>query len=302
MPITAEQREARRDHLGASDMPAILGVDPWRTAGDVYLSKVHDLADIDGREPIELGNDFEGPLVRWAARELGVEIRENVSIVSGEDPLFAANLDARAADPGVPLGVEAKFSGDGEDWGEEGTDQVPERVIVQGQTQMFCGELEVTWVPVLTVRFGRPKRLLYQVTRNEPLIEIIREEGRRFWEECVLPQMPPIDRLPSIETLKRVRRLEGEVVYVPEELVLEWDEIRQRRLDDKKAEEKALAKVLANLGDAEIGDFGDAARWFTYREQGKTYVPTKVLRNQHPDIYDKLKTETRYRVPRLQKR
>ncbi len=39
MPITNRQRKLRQDHIGSSDMAAILGVDPWRTAYDVWLEK-----------------------------------------------------------------------------------------------------------------------------------------------------------------------------------------------------------------------------------------------------------------------
>jgi len=46
MPITETQRLRRKKHIGASDAPAIVGVDHFRNIADVYYSKINDLDDI----------------------------------------------------------------------------------------------------------------------------------------------------------------------------------------------------------------------------------------------------------------
>lgn len=43
MPITQKQREFRRSHIGSSDIAAILGKDPYKTAYDVWLDKTGQL-------------------------------------------------------------------------------------------------------------------------------------------------------------------------------------------------------------------------------------------------------------------
>ena len=45
MPITSAQRLARRNHIGASDLPAIMGLDTFKTAADVWLEKRGMLID-----------------------------------------------------------------------------------------------------------------------------------------------------------------------------------------------------------------------------------------------------------------
>ena len=47
MPITDEQRERRKTRLGSTDIAAILGVDHFRTAYDVYLEKTDKLEEIE---------------------------------------------------------------------------------------------------------------------------------------------------------------------------------------------------------------------------------------------------------------
>ena len=69
MALTEVQRAARRHHLGSSDAAAILGLDPWRNAGDVYWSKVLDTADEESTA-MRAGNLLEGAICQFAAQEL----------------------------------------------------------------------------------------------------------------------------------------------------------------------------------------------------------------------------------------
>jgi len=39
MALTTEQREIRRRYLGSSDIAAIFGMSPWKSAYDVWLEK-----------------------------------------------------------------------------------------------------------------------------------------------------------------------------------------------------------------------------------------------------------------------
>ena len=43
MPLTAEQIEARMDTIGASDVPALMGFDPYKKVWDVWASKFNGL-------------------------------------------------------------------------------------------------------------------------------------------------------------------------------------------------------------------------------------------------------------------
>ncbi|HRR40229.1 MAG TPA: YqaJ viral recombinase family protein [Syntrophales bacterium] len=76
MPITETQREARRKHLGSSDVAAILGVDPFKNAYDVWLEKTGkvDSSDISS-EAAEIGNALETGILNLAERRLGKILR-----------------------------------------------------------------------------------------------------------------------------------------------------------------------------------------------------------------------------------
>ena len=66
MPITEAQRERRKKHLGSTDLPAILGVDPWRNAYDVWLEKTDKLEKGKEKNYQGAGHLFEEGVLRWA--------------------------------------------------------------------------------------------------------------------------------------------------------------------------------------------------------------------------------------------
>ena len=142
MPITAQQREERKAWLGSSDMAAIMGLDPWRTPADVWAEKTGRLEQQEETSVMRRGNLLEGAILNFAEQELG-KLTRNVRSTVPELHL-AANTDAVAdyGDPQNRLPVEAKSVGlwgdAGDDWGQEGTDEVPERVIVQCHVHMRC--------------------------------------------------------------------------------------------------------------------------------------------------------------------
>ncbi len=299
MPITEAQRQRRRDRIGSSDSAAICGVDPYRSAHDVYLSKVHDLEDIEGNAAIDIGNRFEAPLLAWAAEELGFEIEVNVG-VDGPDGLFAANLDAKVV--GKRVGIEAKTTSNAGEYGEPGTDQVPNRVIIQAHHQMMVAGLELVYVPVLLARFDRLHREMYVIERNDQVVDAITTRGKAFWTDHVAARVPPPDVVPSLDVVRRVRRVAGTEAIVPSKLAEDLEAAKAATRAAKKTEDEAKAAMLAAMGDCEAADCGDPKFWYTFLEQTRTSIDAKRLRVEHPRIANTFTKVSRFRVLRRSKR
>jgi len=266
MGISEAQRRARRTAIGSSDVPAILNLTPPGALG-IYLQKVLEVEPAKETLPMRLGNRFESAILQEAADRLGVEIQENVT-VQGPEPWLRANLDAIVI--GDDRHMEAKFSGMGTEFGEPGTDAVPERVLVQTAHQMLCRPSREVIVPVLLPRYGRARIELYSAPRNEGLIEVVFLLCRKFWEEHVLAGVPPEPFEgyggAALDVLKRVRRQPRSVATVDPALALAYQEAAAAETDAKKAKDGAQAKLLAAAGDAEALDFGDGKKVYTYYE------------------------------------
>ena len=76
MPITEEQRAQRQKHLGSSDMAAVMGLDSWSNAHDVWLDKTGKLDPEKDKAIFRRGNYLETALLAYAQDELGEMIIE----------------------------------------------------------------------------------------------------------------------------------------------------------------------------------------------------------------------------------
>lgn len=297
MPITDAQREQRRNFIGSSDMPAIMGVDSYRNAADVYYSKLGALDDNDDtNEAAKAGNYLEPAILAWASDELGVSIRRNQRRVQG---VFAANIDAMIV--GRPEALEAKTTGlynkmfFGEEWGEEDTAEVPPRVLIQTHHQMYVADLERVWVPALINGRGLQ---MFRIERDNDLIKRIEEVGVSFWNDHVMKGIPPTV-VPSMETLKRVMRVPEKVAAITPEALARYQAAKEAAKVAEAAAKAAQAALIAELGDAEQGEC--EAGIVTYFEQGRAGIDTKALKERYPDVAAAVTKETRFRVLREKK-
>lgn len=307
MPITAEQRRQRQRYLCASDTPVILGVSPYKkTPGDIYFSKVYDLPETDEPEDFKTtGNLLEDPLLTWAAEHLGVSIIRNQWRVAQEGAgagIFAAHPDAIVQ--GKPEGLEAKYANAamGEDYGDEGTDSIPAHVVVQAQHQMYAARLERVWVPVALAGFSLQFKL-FSVPRDDELIDQIVTQGMEWWNRHIIAKVPPDgEEAPPMDLLKRIRREPKSVVDLPsdaEQLIFEYQQLGYQTKENDDARDELKAKIVNLLGEAEAGRLADG-RMVTFLEQScPPRTDTKLLRAEHPDLYEKYVTQGTTRVLRI---
>lgn len=253
--ITAEQRQRRRQGIGASDSAAIiLGDDGFRTVLDVYAEKVFELPD-ETNDQREAGNILEPAIRELAARKLGVPIRPSPqTFVHPTRPWMLAHLDGEVADGGV---FEAKAL----DWrkakllGAEGTDQCLRQHLVQVQHQ-----LEVTGKPWGHVGYlvGPYDLRLYLVVRDEELGGMIAETVGRFWHENVLARIPPEVESGEAQLRYNARAFATgtrEVLYADpgtraEEALRDLARARAATRAAKEVERLAAARVQTLMGNA----------------------------------------------------
>lgn len=294
MPITEHQRSLRHKHIGSSDVPAILGISPWKTRNDVYWEKVTPPeTQPEATAPMQMGNFLEGPLLEYAAAELGVKLLRNQFRVSpgADGGILAANFDALVQ--GKRWEVEAKYIGPNSfgEWGEPGTDEVPTHVAAQVQEQMYVGDLEIAWIPVFVAGF-RAERRMYRVPRDPEIIGDLVGELVRFWQDHVIARLPPDPSTPPpLESLVRRLRNPGSVMDLPAE-ANDWVELYEEASKNCRAAEEtkdgAKRALLAMLGDAESGRLTDG-RLLAFRSQnGQRQCNLDRLQREHPDIYQEL--------------
>jgi predicted phage-related endonuclease len=260
----------RRDVLGASDAPAIVGVDPFRTAGDLWAEKTGRIASggEEDRSPVNpraLGSALEPLLLHAAGLELGVPLAQQVWYRHPDAPL-GCSVDGIALDATPPTLVEAKTCGILNrparllaDYGDDGTDEIPDSVLIQVHHELIVLAQQPNLPPIRDVLVmallgdGRGLRR-YRVRFDPALAEELLGAELRFWQDHVVADQPPRDEPPSLATLKAWRR-RPELPAVPIDRVImsEWLEARAVAKQAAQNEETIRRMLLAELGDAEAG-------------------------------------------------
>jgi predicted phage-related endonuclease len=263
------QQPWRRDAIGGSDAPALAGVDPFQTAGDVWARLTGRLPQDDddastGLTPLALGTALGPLLVTVAARKLGRPVAPEVWYRHPTLPM-ACSVDGIALDPPATL-IEAKTSGLlgpapavlTDAYGDDGTDEVPESVIIQVHhafavldAQPNMPPIRVALVPVLLG--GRGCRC-YRIERDDAIVAELVDLERSWWTGYVEGDRCPPNDPPSLATLRRFHRepmappMPVDPVYVTE-----WLQAKAVRKQAEANEEHLQRLILTALGAGEAG-------------------------------------------------
>jgi predicted phage-related endonuclease len=272
MPITETQRIQRREFIGSSDAAALFGLVPT-TPYDLWLEKTADLTPRRSTPAMDLGTALEPValdlLCQWFEKQAPgrpLNMRRNQRRVHPSIPFMAANIDAVGTWDGLAFGAEAKTSGlcspwlDAA-WGDEQTDEMPPRVVVQACHAMACcPDLGRVFCPVI-LGHGEGFKV-YRVDHNPELIEEIERRAVEFWTGFVVPRTRPPDGWapPMVDTLKRVVRQPAAMkqTEIPADLFAAWESAREQRLAAEKVEDYEYRRLLAKLDDCECASILDA--------------------------------------------
>lgn len=276
MTITAEQREKRRQHIGASDAPAILGVCPFRTAYDIWVSKVRGtdpVLDGNAQRRVMVGNILEEGLLSHVERTRGITLERSRFAIAA-DGILAANFDGYSPE----LIVECKTTSMPEAW-EHG---VPEHVLIQVQHQLYVANQDTALVVALFLSDPVDYKE-FLVRRDDSLIKRIVGECLAFWEKYVITQTPPPQgsryRLPTIS----------------ESLIQEY-------LDAKEQAKRAAnlyRRITHCLGTADRVTVGE----YTIARHHRSTVTLDVHRLKlfHPGVYRDVLVKKQIPVVRIQR-
>lgn len=260
--LTPAQLEERRSWVGASDIAALLLLDPYRGPRDVWLEKVHGF--VPEKQPPrqtdakDIGSCFESGCLDLAEVRLGETVFRHDLLREIDGTKIRVTLDGwLAGDDGPNVPVEAKTAGiinpwgvDPDDWGADGTDHFPPKYIVQLHAQMMATGAKYGYLSAVIGGIGHR---LYRCERVDEIVETITKVVADFWV-CVENQTEPDGEPPRLDSLKRVRRQPETVVRVPREglaPVIEWKEALAAEKLAKEAKEAGQAKSLSLLGNAE---------------------------------------------------
>ena len=263
--ITEEQRQTRKRYIGSSDAAAILGMDPYRSAYDVWLEKTGKVDAFAGNAATEAGNLLERACLDWVAPQLSPFARDVMEfagdLIANFDGLsIANNFTVEAKTTGIVGPANAGYG----DVTEGPCVEIPDANVIQVHHQMVVAGpcCDIAYVPVL---IGGKGFRLYTVPRLRDLTEVVWESGTRFMERHVKTDIPPENSTPSLDVLKRMRREPNKVISIPDEIVTAWLAASKALDDAEKLEEVRKIALIESLSDAEAADWSGGR--LTYFQQ-----------------------------------
>lgn len=240
---------ARQNGIGASDMPNLVGVG-FGNAMSVYRSKVEAVEDRDATGVLALGLYLEPYILGEYQRAMDVELRPlGYSIV--QHPSWSwlfATPDFRRADGYY---VQAKTTGGfGDDWGPNGSDEIPIKYRVQVMQEMFCTQTE--WIDVAALCRITGEFRVYRVMFSLREFHSLKEHASEFWLHHVEKRIPPGVEWEQRFANSRLPFTRDKFVELPEELAPLLDQRAALSAIEKEASgevDRLNAEIMRALGD-----------------------------------------------------
>jgi predicted phage-related endonuclease len=263
---------ARHEHVGASELAAIVDADPRRGWLSIYAAKVEQRLDEDESSWLAFGRDVETAIAKGYEHKTGREVIDLGAFDFVRHPRCArlgATLDRRCHGSSLfptPAGatgegaLELKAVGfhKAHEWHEE----PPLHYVVQVQAQMACAQLRWGSLGALFggISIADPVDLLPDPAFMEAALVAV----DRFWWHVEHRVPPPADAKP--DTVAAIKRLwandNGATVPLDEQaarLVAEWEKAKAAE-SAAECEAKAIdTQLRALLGAATFGELPDGS-------------------------------------------
>ena len=290
-----EWLEYRRKGLGGSDAAAILGLNPWKTAMDVWLEKTGELTEDESQdnEKMYWGTALEDVVAREFMTRTGLKVRRRNAILQHRKHRFMiANVDRLVI--GHKAGLECKTAGQysADDWAMG----VPEYYIPQVQHYMAVTGYKAWYVAVL---IGGQEFKYYKIARDDYFIRQLIEAETEFWNLVETRIPPPIDGTKaSTELIKRLypeaeKGKEVELPFEAFELIQQYERACEEEKRIQLIKDEAANKLKDMLGTAERGSIH--GRTVIWQNVVSKRLDTKALKKEYLDIYDRFAQESVYR-------
>ena len=286
---------SRASSLGGSDMGAILGLSPYRTAVDVWLEKTGQPTEPANSLPLRFGQFAESFIAdEYALMTQKQLLHPQETYAHPDHPYMTGHLDRLVLDDaGLPIKIlECKtanpFRQSG--WGDIGSDEVPMSYLVQCQWYMMLTGLPETDLAVL---LGNTDFRIYNIQADQELIQMLAYEAQQFWEQHVLCKTAPPPKkeadlrllYPQSQTNK-LREASASIVT----LVEQYQVLNQQLKSVEEQCSEIKQSLMSYLGDAEVLQYHDKVLATWKSPKPSTRLDSQRLTKEHPELIAQYQT------------
>lgn len=319
----------RQSGIGGSDVAAILGLSKWKTPLDIYLAKTGEV-DQEQSQAAYFGTILEDIVAKEFQKRTGMKVQRVTQQLS-KDGWMHANIDRAIVNPEIAGNVrildtakqtvtgkmlttdtilECKTSNAfmSDAWGDTQEYEIVRGKVVTEHKIPLAYEAQVQWYMGVTgaircyvaVLIGGQDFRIYEVPRNEDVINALQEKCGLFWREYVLKGIAPDPvtiedafKLWPRDTDGMIEASESDAVAIGELLNID------AQIKDLNAQKDELKKQLIfSLKDAQ-GFLIKGQKFVSYKASETTRCDTTRLKKEAPEIWQNFSKTTESRTFRL---
>lgn len=286
----------RSKGIGASEIAAIVGLDPRRGPFDIWAEKLGKVSPRDPDARMRAGKKMERVIAELYGEECSHPVKWlDVTMQNGKRPWQVYTPDAVTDYPAGELCwlIECKAVAydQAHHWGEPSTDEIPTQYLTQCHWQMSASGFDRVDVAAF---FGGFDLRVYTVRKDAEIEAALLEAGELFWKRHIVEGIEP--EIGATETAARYLRerfprpTANLREATPEELemALEYrDADEVYKLAEKKRDTLKM-QLAERIGDAEGITFPGGK--ITYKlVKGCTYTVTKEASRRFLPKFDERK-------------
>ncbi len=305
-----EWLEMRNKGIGGSDIGSIFGLNPYKSAVELWLEKtgkiskpnITDLSDRENfSEPAYWGQAEEELVAKRFMEETGLKVRRNNFILQHRAfPFMVANIDREGRDEeGKRFVLECKTANEfaGKEW--EG-DKIPMSYELQTLYYVLIGEYDYGYI---ACKIGNRKFVYKKVEMDEFTEKTITEKCQWFWDLVESNTMPPVDSSEACSNILAEMYPVASIdtsIEINSELDQELNNLSEYESQVKELESAITLiknKIKEYMQDNETAI--SESHKITWKNQVSNRFDTNKFKTAYPELYAQFTNQTQSRVLRI---
>ncbi len=291
----------RKSGIGGSDIAAIMGLNPWKSAFALYAEKHGDVEaeDLSNNEYVYWGTVLEQVVADRFCELAGKKVRKCGTLQDENYEFMLANVDRLVV--GENAGLECKTA-NGFKAKEWDGDEVPDAYYCQCQWYMMITGFEKWYIACL---IGGNHFVWKEIPRNENFVDELRTAAVVFWDNLENNIAPEADG--SESTTEAIEKMTAAKIGADEislgtqaaPFIQRYNELCVTEKVIKEQKTQCQNSLLLLLNGAECGTY-QGYKVCNKMVKGRTTIDTKALKKDLPDVYAKYakvgKDSTRFSI------
>jgi len=287
-----------RYYIGGGNIAGILGISPYKTPLDEYLTIMGLTEPITDEQErfFNRRKKIEPFAAELFEHETGLAIvKRNERYVDQEHSFIKAEIDAETADANIEIKTCHPLAAG--DWGPQGEDAIPIYVAAQAMHGLGVTGRDLCYVLAM---IGFDDFRIYRIERDDVTISGMRARAIQFWSEHVLSIVPPDPRT-FADVIKLFPKDTGTSIEADgaiADAVADLRDVKQQIKDLETDESRLKLRVGRFIGDNTSLVY-DGQTLATWRSQKSRRLDTDRLKIEEPEIYTRFTKTGASRVLRL---